>query len=534
MTTLHRYYMGIGINPPAPAASTTSRVRIGTRADFNLHQLLLGADGATGRLDALAPGSTLRLRDGNGTGSLPSLTIGHFAAGNTSSCSAVLDMSDGILDAQVNDIYIGNGAPPYPATAALRFGADSVLQAGNITLAGGNSSVPANFDYSVEQTGGEARLAGVLRFGESNASGNVASRYILRGGNLSLRQLSTGGNYTGSLRPRLEWSGGTISNYPSSSANFYGPNSSSPPFEIVLSTSARKALQIDTALSVPPNFKLVGTDPDIVLAKTGAGILRLSAQTQGFAGSFRLEAGTLRLDATGSTAAFHANSFAWDAGTLNLFLRATPSDSTRLELQGALTKTPAPATTRILQLNSSASVGTYPLATYASTDLTLDDFTVTGLPSGISAEFTVGPTALTVAIAPDTPFAAWRRTALASASNLGVAHDLADPDADGRPNLLEYALGSDPLAADTASPLAIALPPSLPHSLSLTFARVADPALTYSVVAADDLSGPWSGDDAEVIFSSTGEQNTAGPVTVTDSAPVSAHPRRFLRLVVTR
>ena len=66
-------------------------------------------------------------------------------------------------------------------------------------------------------------------------------------------------------------------------------------------------------------------------------------------------------------------------------------------------------------------------------------------------------------------------------------------------------------------------------ALALTFTRVADPALTYTVQGTDDLaSANWL-----PIWTSSGEANTAGPVTVTDSQPLSATPRRFLRLQVT-
>ncbi|MEY4488920.1 MAG: hypothetical protein RIQ79_1428, partial [Verrucomicrobiota bacterium] len=61
---------------------------------------------------------------------------------------------------------------------------------------------------------------------------------------------------------------------------------------------------------------------------------------------------------------------------------------------------------------------------------------------------------------------------------------------------------------------------------TLTFNRIADPALTYAVQASSDLTTSWT-----QIWSSTGAANTAAPVTVTDTQDLTA--RRFLRLVVT-
>ncbi len=128
-----------------------------------------------------------------------------------------------------------------------------------------------------------------------------------------------------------------------------------------------------------------------------------------------------------------------------------------------------------------------------------------------------------------TPVQSWRVQHFGSADPVGPAADDADPDADGLVNLLEYALAGDPLAADSAPQPVAALTLGLPPSLVLSFNRVADPALTYTVQATDALdAAAWS-----AIWTSTGEDNTDGPVTVTDPEPLSEKPRRFLRLQVT-
>lgn len=102
-----------------------------------------------------------------------------------------------------------------------------------------------------------------------------------------------------------------------------------------------------------------------------------------------------------------------------------------------------------------------------------------------------------------------------------------DPDGDGRPDLLEYAVGSDPLVSDSG----LAAVPGRStdgRRLSISFSRIADPALVYRVEACGDLAS-WS-----EIWSSTGLSNVAGPVTIEDTAETTAHPARFLRLNVTR
>lgn len=103
---------------------------------------------------------------------------------------------------------------------------------------------------------------------------------------------------------------------------------------------------------------------------------------------------------------------------------------------------------------------------------------------------------------------------------------LEDPDSDGVPNLAEYAFGGDPLqSGDNGHPV-VALEGD---RLKLTFRRIADPALTYEVVATDDIASPGT-----TIWSSTGAQNVAGPVTVTDTVTTQGRSKRFVRVRITR
>lgn len=125
----------------------------------------------------------------------------------------------------------------------------------------------------------------------------------------------------------------------------------------------------------------------------------------------------------------------------------------------------------------------------------------------------------------------WRRSGdrftAAERATRGIGGPQADPDADGRPNLLEYALGTAPRASDTsgtapALTLAATTPGPTP---ALTFHRLADPLLVYWVESSPDLAA-WT-----EVWTSTGTQNLAGPVTVPADDPLStANPRRFFRL----
>lgn len=531
-STLRHSDLQIGTSGPTAVGSTVgTRVRIGTQANFNLQQLRIG-EGGSGRLDALAPGSTLRLGDGKG-GAMSSIIVGNFYSNLAARAEAILDIADGVLDAQTNVLYVGVGAPAYTATARFRFGAGS-LQAGNVTIGGGSPATSADVDYQIEQSAGDAQIQ-ALFFTGGNATGKVSSRYTLLGGNLAVGQVTASGNYTGALRPRIEWRSGTIRNYPSRDASFRGSGDPATPVEIVLDGPGPKYFEVAAGrtLLLFPGCKLVGPSPEVVLTKSGAGSLSFGAQSTGFAGTLRLAAGELALGNSAQTLTLNAGAFIWDAGTVSATLSSLPQNSNRLALASSLTKTDAPSAARIFNLRNSTAYATHTLATYASTDLTLDDFTVTGVPANTAAEFVVGPTALTVELHFPAGFTKWRGIYFPSASNLGPAQDLADPDADGRPNLLEYALGSEPLASDSATPVVVARDP-VADRLTLTFSRIADPGLTYTVRAANDPSGPWSGDGSETVFTSTGADNVAGTVTAPDAQPLSLHPRRFLRLFVTR
>ncbi len=137
-------------------------------------------------------------------------------------------------------------------------------------------------------------------------------------------------------------------------------------------------------------------------------------------------------------------------------------------------------------------------------------------------------TSATVTVAVASAIEGWRQTHFGTTANAGNAADFADPDSDGLSNLLEYASGRDPNLAD-ATPIATLDKTGDGLRLTLTYTRVADPDLVYTVQGTDDLAGTpvWA-----TIASSTGSANVAGPVTVTDTQLISATPHRFLRLDV--
>ncbi len=150
-----------------------------------------------------------------------------------------------------------------------------------------------------------------------------------------------------------------------------------------------------------------------------------------------------------------------------------------------------------------------------------------------------------LAQAPGT-FAEWQAVHFGSdAANAALAGELSDPDNDACVNLLEYALGSRP---DSTGDSARATASVEGANLVFRFQRHALAAdLTYSIEAADALTGPWmtlarsvAGNPVEAVAPGvTVTEPATGAlrqVEVTDVASLAdpAHPRRFLRLVVGR
>ena len=154
---------------------------------------------------------------------------------------------------------------------------------------------------------------------------------------------------------------------------------------------------------------------------------------------------------------------------------------------------------------------------------------------------TFAETGLTIS-APASGFASWSAaTPWPQGADFSAS---GDPDRDGLPNLLEYALSFDPLSADPSANHPSAS--TVDGHLAFTFTR--DPArntLTYEVQASPDLSpGSWTTlarsaagaatTDVNGGTSSINETTEGGlrRVTITDATPLNGVSRRFLRLNV--
>ncbi|WP_105042082.1 choice-of-anchor D domain-containing protein [Rubritalea profundi] len=134
----------------------------------------------------------------------------------------------------------------------------------------------------------------------------------------------------------------------------------------------------------------------------------------------------------------------------------------------------------------------------------------------------------------------WKLGHFSSSANTGPGENDADPDLDGMDNLMEYALGGDPLVHDAPSLLPTVSDDGAGRA---TFSFMRDPAKTdidYTVQASETLLvGAWTA-IANSTFGgvtvSTGAHAIAesgvSPVSVTVTDEVANPDRRFFRLFV--
>ncbi len=134
-------------------------------------------------------------------------------------------------------------------------------------------------------------------------------------------------------------------------------------------------------------------------------------------------------------------------------------------------------------------------------------------------------TAPAMAVTPPPTFAQWIE-GLPQPPPVGQRGPTDDPDGDGLPNLLEFALGRSPTAAESAPALATQTAASL---LTVTYLR-AQPQLTYVVETSSSLApGDWTSAGVTQQHAVQGEMVTAAvPLSSGEGA------RRFLRLRVTQ
>lgn len=129
-------------------------------------------------------------------------------------------------------------------------------------------------------------------------------------------------------------------------------------------------------------------------------------------------------------------------------------------------------------------------------------------------------------------YSPWRVAAFSTADlgNAEVSDDLADPDHDGIPNILEYAMAGQPKGSDANCA------PTAGHAggyLTLTYRQSKSATdIAFMPQASSGIGGSWS--SAGLVETGRVDHGTYWLVTVRDAIPIAAAPHRFMRLVVER
>ncbi len=149
---------------------------------------------------------------------------------------------------------------------------------------------------------------------------------------------------------------------------------------------------------------------------------------------------------------------------------------------------------------------------------------------GIGGVYPLGTVTTSAAVVVPKPVDQWRQDNFGTNSgNAAIAGNLADPDGDGLNNLLEYALGTNPLKSN---PSAVSMDTEVISGntyLRLTITKnSAATDVTYSAEATGDLATPGSWSSSGVVV----ETNSTTTLSARDSVPMSGSTKRFMRLRV--
>ena len=494
--------------------------------------------GASARFEADGRGALAFTLSGSGTLDFYTTYIRTDLTGNWSGFSGALNVT---TDSDGGDFRIANTHGL--ASASLTLSANSTTYTtvnsthtfaiGALSGSGkisGNTNAGKTVTWQIGAKNLDTTFSGVIGNGTGpSALGKVGS------GALTLTGASTYTGATAVSAGSLLLSGSLGATAVSVSANATFGGTGSLGGNLTLASGARLALGVASAATQGPSVSGTSTlngNITVVPALLGGTLSPGTYPLLSYAGSLGGSPVFSWLDTTGS--GYAASFDTATAGQVKITLVAPPAAPASLVATAGDTQVSlswsavSGAATYSVLRSPTAGSGYAPLAS----GLVSTSYTDLAIANGTTYHYvvTAGNLAGTSAYSPPasaTPVASlsalenWRLARFGVSSATDSAANGADPDGDGLANLLEYALGTDPLVVSSA-PLA-----SVSGGvLRLAFARIADPALAYLVEASDDLSS-WT-----QIWTSTGNANQSGDVIVADPSPLAGHARRFLRLRV--
>lgn len=192
----------------------------------------------------------------------------------------------------------------------------------------------------------------------------------------------------------------------------------------------------------------------------------------------------------------------------------------------------------VFDFGGSGAAGTYTLVEWTgSTGFNAADFSHVNLAPGLVAEFVIDGGALNLVVenegGPQTPFEQWQDFAFPAGTPLVDREPGEDPDMDGFKNLLEYALGLDPMA-HSAMPSATQVTISGQTYLEWRFNRPAGRSDVSLAGEASDNLAQWLTGPAEAVVIIQPAGPDSDQVVLRDQRPFRSVDRRLLRLRATR
>jgi hypothetical protein len=213
----------------------------------------------------------------------------------------------------------------------------------------------------------------------------------------------------------------------------------------------------------------------------------------------------------------------------------TGLSSSAVTLQGIVTPNGL-ATTALFDYGSTPAFGsTAGASPSASQGVAPQNVTasVTGLSAGTTYHYRLAVTnadgtqySNTGSFTTHTQHQGWRQTHFGSTANSGSAADAADPDRDGLPNLLEYALNLSPNAASRVPAAVQAAGGNLEYTYTRGTAAY-NGGTTFQVEWSDDLTTWFTTGVVESLISDDGTHQQ-----VKATLPAGSGDRRFVRLRV--
>ncbi len=508
--------------------------------------LQLAIDNAIGTGTLRINGGDLRASGATRTLANAVVLNGNFTLGRNTNLGGAVTLANDVVVTSANPDVLAAATSAFTGaisgTRGIAF-AEGANPTGTIILSGANT-------YS----GGTTLNAGVLRLGHATALGAAIGNLAVNGGTLNLNGFSP-------TIGRLSGSGGVIANLAAGTATLTTNTTAGSTFAGSLQNGASGQTLALTKLG-SGTLTLSGVNTYTGATLVSAGGLRISGSLSGAGpvsvanGATLSGAGAIQGALSLASGAIHAPGGPAGAQTITGTLSyangarlrwSLPANNAATDAAGRVSAGVVNVTAGAvvdLMFNASGSTvnfadafwsqprGWTVLNAVAKTgDFTLGAVTVDAAGRSLSDYGSVTlqqtATSVTISFTPSaSPLNLWRFQQFGVYADTPevLAGDTEDHDGDGLANLLEYALGTDPKVAG-ANPVAVARSGDV---LTLVYTRrsPADPALTYTVQASDDLAAGFS--------TATGATETVGSTsTYTDDVQLGAPGlRRFLRLSV--